>query len=1331
MHRIKCILLLWIVVGFAGLSCNESNNDFEFHIIAQPQRGHVPLDLAFSLDRSDALSLTDCLADWDFDDGVKLSGLLDPVHTYQEPGQYQVSVNLRCGARESRARTQIELYPSVDLALDALEVRPRDINTGAKLSLGVQLSNLGAELRIASSLAFYLSDSPDLAQFKPSEANHIFTTPIESMPGAGNEGASINLQFEPTLSNTVRTGQYYVVAMLDPLQGLGDSDRSNNALISEFSITVRNHATDGADLKAISLEIEPSKTRQLTALTADFVLKNEGSATAMSFEYALWLGKRDEAQDYTSGSLLSTGSIDGIGSGAMQNFNDVSLAVNPAITEPGLYYVWLVVDSAQSLVERDETNNVVRSSAPIEITDEPILDADIVVTALDFEPKSSVVQGSITAQARIFNQGSQPTGSFVCTLYLSSNQSLVPDKDTVLGSINLYDLAPNESQDKSVLLEIPAGLANGEYWVFAYCDSSGVVAEASENNNVQRSSERLHLVSEANVDLSVASLVLTGSSTIADGSELKLTARLCNMGKTGAGPHILTATATNLCNNNRREVLRYQVDGIEAESCTEAVLSMELHCDFWCEDYRVQFNIDATNVLAEISESNNERILPSGVRIQGANCACEPDSYETNQNSSSAKVLAPGQHALSLCPNDEDWYEIPLSKGQSFELVLDHEEARGALSVSLWSGTQKMAQDALSNKLFLSQFNVNTPQSFLVQVRSTDTKGNLYTLNLNQYNASPSFDLAISDLRIQGDELDIAQERQVSFKLHNLGQSIDRDVRLSLYLSQTETLAPGSEALFSRVYHGLSTALQDDFAKLKLPLDTGSGTWRLIAKVDVDNVIEESNETNNIARSAPWLVERSCWDALDPNDTFESAKDLELSGNDNLAFIAQHLRVCQDNADFYRIQIPTGHALSIQTTNATSGDFDLFLYDAYHNEIASSRTASRNERIELPIVLGSQPVVLEVRQLQNAYNSAESQYSLEISASKVPDWQKCNDAFEPNNFVSAAYSLLSAVIGGGSAALCPATDVDFYTTELSAGQRLQLGFQTQQKTLRAALYSPGGSFAALLTDLTQQSFDYTAPFDGSYLIKIYSNTAQIYQQDYQLKLSGVQGPDLGVTALSVVPQNPSASEVLQVSFSLTNTGSAEITQLKYHVELVQGSRRRTLLQKDLNTNIAAGKSIAISEKCDLPTDIVGSAVIQVSTELMQGTDIFTPNNSVSLPLTIQQACQPDPLEDNNTPTRASALSLSPITANICQNDEDWFQFVASQTRVYTASLSFTHALGDLDLYIFDEDLQEIAQSRSQNDKETASFSAINAAKYYILVKPFQLSSPNTYQLMVQ
>ncbi len=112
-----------------------------------------------------------------------------------------------------------------------------------------------------------------------------------------------------------------------------------------------------------------------------------------------------------------------------------------------------------------------------------------------------------------------------------------------------------------------------------------------------------------------------------------------------------------------------------------------------------------------------------------------------------------------------------------------------------------------------------------------------------------------------------------------------------------------------------------------------------------------------------------------------------------------------------------------------------------------------------------------------------------------------------------------------------------------------------------------------------------------------------------------------------------------------------------------------------------------------------------------------------------QGCQDDGYEENDTAAQAPLLQPGTYAdLVICSGDEDWFRVeFPANTRV-TVSITFTHAQGDLDLYLMDETgLRALESATSQTDNETLTYVATTDTRAYIRVAGYQ-GAANTYTL---
>jgi hypothetical protein len=80
-------------------------------------------------------------------------------------------------------------------------------------------------------------------------------------------------------------------------------------------------------------------------------------------------------------------------------------------------------------------------------------------------------------------------------------------------------------------------------------------------------------------------------------------------------------------------------------------------------------------------------------------------------------------------------------------------------------------------------------------------------------------------------------------------------------------------------------------------------------------------------------------------------------------------------------------------------------------------------------------------------------------------------------------------------------------------------------------------------------------------------------------------------------------------------------------------------------------------------------------------------------------CQPTGVEPNDNPGQATSLGSTPDTGNICVNDQDWYR-ITVPTGGARVRLTFSHAAGDLDLYVYNSSLAQVGESVSETDTET-------------------------------
>lgn len=1281
-----------VVVAGTLLSCgSEDAGAFGFSIYASPQRSHAPVAVSFELMRDDGGAVDICSGVWRFGDGVVLEGEYEAEHTYRKPGKYRASVELACGGQKGTASADIEIFDPVDLRVSGVDAKPINLTTSGKLSVAFQMANLSSSpLRASTYADIYLIPSGSVSGWEDPGAVRIYRHAIQALPEAGSEQPVENVALEIALDSSIRTGIYDVGVVLNADRHIGETAYDNNFSVSAASVTIRNQTTDGADFEALQLQIFPEKTFVLTSAMAQFQVVNHGATTDESFHYQIWMGAKDNALDLDGGMLVHESTIQGGLSGIEQTFKNIPLSIAPSVSQEGLYYFWLILDSQDEVRERDETNNRVRSSAPVQVAREEIIDADIIVENVIFTPASVHRGSAFTVDVGIYNQGSQPTGSFVCTVFLSEDMSLDIDKDQIVGSLNIDDLRPNEGRTEQLIVETDAQLGSGEYWVYVFCDSTGVVNEASEDNNIQRSASQITITGTSNIDLLFGQNRIEKTSLL-DGEPIQITASVCNKGKTDAGPFYVEATRLSECSDEEVALERKFVEGLAAGACQILPFQAAMSCEFWCPFYRVRLDADVTQIVQETTKANNSVLVDALVTVSGKECVCESDIYEPNNLWSESKPVTSLDADLSLCRGDIDYYKLSLKDGASYEIYLSHLYQRAPLYLSLYRGTELISSHSGGDEIHLSGMHVEKAETdpLYIAVGSVhEGSGNAYHLKVDTYQDIDGIDLAVSAIEIHG-TLNAADAVNVSYDIDNLGSVTSPQAVIGWYVTSSGSLDGNAVRIAGQTLEPvvLGNKVKKQVA-LRLPSDLPGGSYRLVAQVDDERAIDDVRRSNNIAYSDPWQFDRSCYDALDPNGSIENARRLDLTHG---AYVREHLTVCQGQPDYYRLDLEDGQALEVSVTNEGAGDFDIYLLDRQGNVVASSQTGNVVEKMSLDLVQGNQDLYVKIEQLENVYNETSSHYTLSVKTKLSETWVTCTDPFEPNNFSNMAADLYQSAVSGKKAQICPTGDEDYYTIHLVAGDRLQIGFRTSSDILRAALYArTEGRYLAMLTNLSKQTLDYMATAEDDYDVRVFTNASLLSPVEYEMVWLGILPEVLSVSEISANQDGMDAP--LVVSWQVMNHADVSV---RYRVSLTIGGM--TLYEGE--DVLAAQEKRRFLQKIVIPATLNGNQVLQVTAVDLEGRE----ESSRRVDVLIAASCENDVYEPNDNILRSTALS-GLLDGMVCPGDEDWYA-VEGEAGKY-AKLSFTHADGDLQLYAYDDAGNQVDFSDTAEDEERVTLDGV-------------------------
>jgi subtilase family serine protease len=378
------------------------------------------------------------------------------IPTDTEPGTYYVLAKADGpGAIAETSETnnvksdQIKVGP--DLMVSALSV-PSTAGQGMTIAVTDTTKNNGAGAAGASITRFFLSPNSSFSEGD---------TPLETRPvGPLAAGVSSVATTNVTIPTGYPTGSFYLIAVADVANAVGETSESNNTRYSLIRI--------GPDLQVSSLTV-PARLASGTTITLTDTTKNGGQAAAAASTTAFYLSTNTTVNPGEF-RFEHARPVPALGAGAIST-GSTTVTV-PAFT-PGTYYIVAVADDTLAVEETFEINN--ERAALVYIG------PDLDVTALT-APSTAVSGASITINSTVKNLGAEVAPASTTRFYLSANTAFDAG-DTLLGERAVPALAMNVSNAGAATVTLPSGVT-GRFYILAVADGVFAIAESTESNNV-------------------------------------------------------------------------------------------------------------------------------------------------------------------------------------------------------------------------------------------------------------------------------------------------------------------------------------------------------------------------------------------------------------------------------------------------------------------------------------------------------------------------------------------------------------------------------------------------------------------------------------------------------------------------------------------------------------------------------------------------------------------------------------------------------------------------------------------------------------------------------
>jgi subtilase family serine protease/subtilisin family serine protease len=697
------------------------------------------------------------------------------------------------------------LQVGADLVVSAWSA-PSSAGAGESITVTDTTRNQGGGAAPASVTQYFLSanstlDGADVA---------LGSRTVPALGSGASSSGSITVMLPAEIAN----GTWYLIAKADATQSVVE--------VSELNNTAQRGVLVGVDLIVSALS-GPVAASAGQSISVSDTTRNQGGGVAPASVTQLFLSSNStlDASDIGLGSRA----VPALASGASSSGS--TTLVIPAGTAAGSWYMIATADGSGVVPETSEGNNVGTWSIQI--------GADLVVSALTV-PASAGPGQAITVTDTTRNQAGGAAAATV-TQYFLSGDAVLDAGDVALGSRNVTALAGGASNSASTSVAIPAGTATGNWFVIAKADASDVVLEIVETNNTVSRSIQI------GPDLSVISL--SAPSAAGAGGTITVTDTTRNL-STGSAPE--TSTHYFLSANSTLDATDVllgarTVPALAPGASNSGSAALTLPSGTATGVWYLIAKADGNDSLPESSESNNVtwRSIQVGVDMlvytlsgpTGVNAGQSISVNDTTRNQGGGAAPASTTQFFLSSNSALDAADISLGS-RAVPALAAGTSSSGATTLTIPAGTATGywyllgKADAAGEVLEVSETNN-------VTARAMSVGPDLVAYSL----AGPSTAAA-------------GQTITVSDITRNQGGGDAAASTTEFFLSRDTMLDAADIPLGGRTVGALAGgATSMASTALTIPLDTPTGGWYVIGRVDGGNAVVEVSEVNN--GNARWI----------------------------------------------------------------------------------------------------------------------------------------------------------------------------------------------------------------------------------------------------------------------------------------------------------------------------------------------------------------------------------------------------------------------------------------------------------------------------------------------
>jgi subtilase family serine protease len=729
-----------------------------------------------------------------------------------------------------------------DLVMTAVAPTGSSYVAGGTLAVTDTVQNQGSAPTTASiSIGYSLStnsvygDGDDIA---------ITTTRVVGPLGAGGTStATTNL----LIPSSTPVGTYHVCANADSSNAVSETNESNNSRCSTTTV-----GSGGIDLIVTAASTTTTAVAPGGSFTLSNSAKNQGITAAGKFIIAFHLSTNTTYGDGDDIVLTATRTLTSLGKGATSTAN-TSLVI-PSTATNGSYYVCVMADRDNTVPETDETNNTLCTATPVQVDV-----ADLVMTAVTPNAATLSTTATLSVTNTVLNQGSKAPISSKVGFKLSPTANY-DDSGAIASATtrSISMLANGATSTATTTVTFPNTTPPGTYYVCAKADSLNVLTESDETNNTLCSTGT---VTVPQADL-IMSILTTTTTSLSPGGNISLANTAKNQGLFPAGSFVIGYDLSPTTNYNDPGAIAITttrtVTSLAVNASSGTTQNVAIPASTPLGTYYVCAKADVNNTVSESDETNNTRCTTTTVLVT------LPDLIMTAVTPNSSQVL-PG--ANFTVTNTEKNIGGATAVGFVVNFHLSTDATYGGGDDIILTGTRP------GGTLLAG---ASAAATTTVTVPSTTPAGNYYVCAMADYDFRldeldennntlcsaitilvPFPDLIVSVASTTTTTSLPNGTISVSNTVKNQGGGAAAASTVAFHLS-LDTIYGNGDDLASVTTRTIGTlaanATSVATTSVLVPVATPPGVYYVCVMADSNNVVAESNETNNSLCTATTVI---------------------------------------------------------------------------------------------------------------------------------------------------------------------------------------------------------------------------------------------------------------------------------------------------------------------------------------------------------------------------------------------------------------------------------------------------------------------------------------------